>query len=69
MKTRVGIVGATGYTGVELLRLLLHHPQVEVAALTSQKYAGVPIDQVFPSLMKGLDLKCEELSIEGAVLI
>jgi N-acetyl-gamma-glutamyl-phosphate reductase len=64
MKTRVGIIGATGYTGVELLRLLLHHPQVEVTALTSQKYAGVPIDQVFPSLMKGLDLKCEELSIE-----
>jgi N-acetyl-gamma-glutamyl-phosphate reductase len=64
MKIRVGIVGATGYTGVELLRLLLHHPQVEVTALTSQKYAGVPIDQVFPSLMKGLDLKCEELSVK-----
>jgi N-acetyl-gamma-glutamyl-phosphate reductase len=64
MKIRVGIVGATGYTGVELLRLLLHHPQVEVTELTSQKYAGVPIDQVFPSLMKGLDLKCEELSVE-----
>jgi N-acetyl-gamma-glutamyl-phosphate reductase len=64
MKIRVGIIGATGYTGVELLRLLLHHPQVEVTALTSQKYAGVPIDQVFPSLMKGLDLKCEGLSVE-----
>jgi N-acetyl-gamma-glutamylphosphate reductase len=44
------IIGATGYTGAELLRLLLNHPQVEVTALTSQKYAGVPIDQVFPSL-------------------
>jgi N-acetyl-gamma-glutamyl-phosphate reductase len=64
MKTRVGIIGATGYTGVELLRLLLRHPQVEVTALTSQKYAGTPIDQVFPSLMKSLDLKCEELSVE-----
>jgi N-acetyl-gamma-glutamyl-phosphate reductase len=64
MKTRVGIIGATGYTGVELLRLLLHHPQVEVAALTSQKYAGMPIDQVFPSLMKHLPLKCEELSVD-----
>ena len=64
MKTRVGIIGATGYTGVELLRLLLHHPQVEVAALTSQKYAGMPIDQVFPSLMKHLPLKCEELNVE-----
>ena len=64
MKTRVGIIGATGYTGLELLRFLLRHPQVEVTALTSQKYAGIPIDQVFPSLMKGLDLKCEELSAE-----
>src|SRR4030043_738162 len=64
MKTRVGIIGATGYTGVELLRLLLRHPEVEVTALTSQKYAGVPIDQVFPSLMKPLPLKCEELNVD-----
>jgi N-acetyl-gamma-glutamyl-phosphate reductase len=64
MKTKVGIIGATGYTGVELLRLLLLHPEVEVTALTSQKYAGIPIDQVFPSLMKHLQLKCEELTIE-----
>ena len=64
MKTKVGIIGATGYTGVELLRLLLHHPEVEVTALTSQKYAGVPIDQVFPSLMKHHQLKCEELSAD-----
>ncbi len=64
MKTKVGIIGATGYTGVELLRLLLHHPEVEVTALTSQKYAGTPIDQAFPSLMKHLQVKCEELSID-----
>jgi N-acetyl-gamma-glutamyl-phosphate reductase len=64
MKTRVGIIGATGYTGVELLRLLLLHPEVEVTALTSQRYAGIPIDQVFPSLKKHLQLKCEELSID-----
>ncbi|MFB3887168.1 MAG: N-acetyl-gamma-glutamyl-phosphate reductase [Thermodesulfobacteriota bacterium] len=64
MKTRVGIIGATGYTGVELIRLLLHHPEVEVAALTSQKYAGVPIDQAFPSLTQRLRTKCEELSVD-----
>lgn len=64
MKTRVGIIGATGYTGVELLRLLLRHPEVEVTALTSQKYAGLPIDQVFPSVMKYLQLKCEELNLD-----
>ena len=64
MKTKIGIIGATGYTGVELLRLLIHHPEVEVTALTSQKYAGVQIGQVFPSLTKHLQLKCEELSVE-----
>ncbi len=64
MKTRVGIIGATGYTGVELLRLLLDHPQVEITALTSQKYAGNSIDRVFPSLRGRIDLRCEELSVE-----
>lgn len=64
MKTKVAIIGATGYTGVELLRLLLRHPGVEVTALTSQKYAGVPIGQVFPSLAKQIEMKCEELSVE-----
>jgi N-acetyl-gamma-glutamyl-phosphate reductase len=64
MTTRVGIIGATGYTGVELLRLLHHHPGVEVTALTSQKYAGQEIDRVFPSLAGRLPLKCEELSVE-----
>jgi N-acetyl-gamma-glutamyl-phosphate reductase len=64
MKTKVAIIGATGYTGVELLRLLLHHPEVEVTALTSQKYAEIPISQVFPSLLKHLQIKCEEISVE-----
>ena len=64
MKTRVGIIGGTGYTGVELLRLLLLHPKVEVTVLTSQKYAGIPINQVFPSLTGRFQLKCEELSLD-----
>jgi N-acetyl-gamma-glutamyl-phosphate reductase len=64
MKTRVGIIGATGYTGMELLRLLLRHPQIEVTTLTSQKYVGVPIDQVFTSLMKNLQIECEELNVD-----
>lgn len=64
MKTKVGIIGATGYTGVELLRLLLRHPEVEIAALTSQKYAGLPIGQVFPSLFNHLEIPCETLSVE-----
>lgn len=64
MRTRVGIIGATGYTGLELLRLLLRHPRIEITALTSQKYAGLPIERVFPSLMNQLSLKCEDLVYE-----
>jgi N-acetyl-gamma-glutamyl-phosphate reductase len=64
MKTRVGIIGATGYTGVELLRLLLGHPEVDVTVVTSQKYAGTRIDQVFPSLAGRSQLECEELAFD-----
>jgi len=64
MKTKVGIIGATGYTGLELLRFLIHHPQIEITALTSQKYASVEIGQVFPALTNQIQIKCEELSAE-----
>ena len=47
---KVGIVGGTGYTGVELLRLLAQHPQVELAAITSRKETGMPVSEMFPSL-------------------
>lgn len=47
---KVGIVGATGYTGVELLRLLATHPQAAVAAVTSRAEAGVALADYFPSL-------------------
>jgi N-acetyl-gamma-glutamyl-phosphate reductase len=47
---KVGIVGGTGYTGVELLRLLAAHPQVELTAITSRKEDGMPVAEMFPSL-------------------
>lgn len=47
---KVGIVGGTGYTGVELLRLLAQHPNVELTAITSRKEAGMPVAEMFPSL-------------------
>jgi N-acetyl-gamma-glutamyl-phosphate reductase len=47
---KVGIVGGTGYTGVELLRLLSRHPQVELKAITSRKEAGMPVADMFPNL-------------------
>ena len=49
-KIKAGIVGATGYTGVELLRLLSTHPNVEVTAITSRSEAGITIADYFPSL-------------------
>jgi N-acetyl-gamma-glutamyl-phosphate reductase len=45
---KVAIVGASGYSGEELVRLLLHHPSVELTAVTSRQYAGQTIAQVFP---------------------
>jgi N-acetyl-gamma-glutamyl-phosphate reductase len=58
---RVAIAGASGYTGVELLRLLVQHPMVEVVALTAEAHAGQPISQVFPSLAGFVDLTCRLL--------
>jgi hypothetical protein len=55
---RVAIAGASGYTGVELLRLLLQHPLTKVVALTAETYANQPIGKVFPSLAGFLDLTC-----------
>ena len=57
---RAGIVGGTGYTGVELLRLLLRHPEVELAAITSRKEAGTPVAAIFPSLRGQCDLVFSE---------
>jgi len=53
---KVGIVGGTGYTGVELLRILASHPDVEVRAITSRKEAGTKVADMFPSLRGVYDL-------------
>ena len=53
---KAGIVGGTGYTGVELLRLLAQHPEVELAAITSRKEAGTPVAGLFPSLRGRVEL-------------
>ena len=54
---KVGIVGGTGYTGVELLRLLAQHPQVELVSVTSRTESGTAIADMFPSLRGIVDLK------------
>jgi len=59
----VGIVGGTGYTGVELLRLLLRHPDVQVSVLTSRTEAGKRVDDMFPSLRGHTDLQFSDLDM------
>lgn len=54
---KVGVVGGTGYTGVELLRLLARHPQVSLTAITSRGEAGLPVADMFPSLRGRVDLR------------
>jgi N-acetyl-gamma-glutamyl-phosphate reductase len=56
-KIKIGIVGGTGYTGVELLRLLCIHPSVEIVAVTSRGEAGMPVAQMYPSLRGFIDIR------------
>jgi N-acetyl-gamma-glutamyl-phosphate reductase len=60
----VGIVGGTGYTGIELIRLLLQHPEARLKCLTSRTEAGVQVADMFPSLRGVLDLAFSPLDIE-----
>jgi N-acetyl-gamma-glutamyl-phosphate reductase len=53
---KVGIVGGTGYTGVELLRLLAAHPEAKLTAITSRKEDGLPVADMFPSLRGRVEL-------------
>lgn len=61
---KVGIIGASGYTGQELLRILASHPKVEVTAATSERFAGSAIDEIFPSLKGVIDLRLSKLSVQ-----
>jgi N-acetyl-gamma-glutamyl-phosphate reductase len=63
----VGIVGASGYTGVELARILAGHPEVRLTAATSRQYAGKPLAEVFPNLRKRVDLVCENLGVDELI--
>ncbi|MDR1002576.1 MAG: N-acetyl-gamma-glutamyl-phosphate reductase [Oscillospiraceae bacterium] len=57
-KFRIGIIGATGYAGVELVRLLLLHPLAEISALGSVSFEGKKISEVYPNLLEICDLPC-----------
>ena len=59
-KVKVGIVGGSGYTGIELLRLLAQHPHAEVVTITGRKDAGTHVAKMFPSLRGRVDLVFED---------
>lgn len=60
----VGIIGGSGYTGGELLRILLNHEKVEIKAITSREYAGEPVFRAHPQLRKVTDIKFMEPDLE-----
>jgi N-acetyl-gamma-glutamyl-phosphate reductase len=60
--TRIAILGATGYTAVELIKILLRHPQAEIVAVTSRQEGQPHIAMIHPSLTGRLDLRLEDLS-------
>jgi len=60
----VAVLGATGYAGVELLRILLRHPRVHLTVITSQQYAGKRVSEIYPSLAGKCALNLEELQVE-----
>lgn len=64
---RAGIIGASGYTGVELTRLLSRHPKVEITVATSRQYAGKMISEVYPSLTAVSGIVCEDVVPENLV--
>src|SRR5690606_1299088 len=61
---KAGIVGGTGYTGVELLRLLAKHPRVVVSVITSRAEAGVKVADMYPSLRGHIDLAFSEPDVD-----
>lgn len=61
---KIAVVGASGYTGVELVRLLANHPDVCLTCLTSRQHAGKKFSDVFPSVAGRIDLVCDPIDVE-----
>lgn len=58
---KVGIIGASGYAGAELARILCNHPNVSISYAGSRQYAGKPLSEIFPNLRNIADIICENL--------
>lgn len=67
MKTRIALIGATGYTGAELLRLLAHHPHAEVTMAVARRDVGKPLTEIFPHLTGSTSLVLEAFDIDAIV--
>ncbi len=61
---KTAVIGATGYAGAELVRILTGHPEVDLIAVTSRQYAGIPFAEVYPSMQGVVDLVCAEQSVK-----
>ncbi len=61
---KVAILGATGYAALELIKILLQHPEVEITALTTRQEGSPHVQGIHPSLHGRLDLTCDNLSAE-----
>lgn len=61
---RVGILGGTGYAGIEVVRLLLKHPEVSIERIVSHSYAGRKISEIYPNLMGICDIECSSLDVD-----
>ena len=61
---KAAVLGATGYAGIELVRILSNHPDVELHVLGSHSFAGQKIDEVYKNFTHILDLDCEELNLD-----
>jgi N-acetyl-gamma-glutamyl-phosphate reductase len=64
---KVGIVGASGYTGAELTRILSNHPEVELTVATSRRFAGMFLSDVYPSLRDRIDIRFEDVVVKDLV--
>jgi len=61
---KVGVVGGTGYTGVELLRLLAQHPEVSIEVITSRSEKGIPVSEIYPNLRGHVDIPFSEPDVK-----
>ena len=61
---KVAVLGATGYAGIELVRILSQHPEVELKVLGSHSFDGQPISEVYQNFAHILDMTCEELDLD-----